>query len=324
MAGSLPSSSAQIRYCGFVTEPGARLEGEAGVAAPAHGCRHRGQGRCRVDADPVDQLAGAQVVQGGAVAGDDRRVRAGQVLDHVQPAHRSTGGEQHRDAGGLRGQHGRGVRAALTVPSGDRKVPSRSVAISFGVPAPILALQSGAPAWWCDPGEARTRSGWPGPDSVPDGDGEPDRARLDGDPTMPDGDPDGEPDSGDGDPDCGEGDPDCGDGELDCGRRAAGVAGGRWRRLRRLVAEDQDRDQHGQSGQQQHQQPGDQDRPPAGPVVATGPGQRPQPGQPRSYPLDPVLLVVRAGRDALRRRAWRAGPSSRIRSASAAAAGDPS
>jgi hypothetical protein len=64
--------------------------------------------------------------------------------------------------------------------------------------------------------------GWPPPDAVPlglgDPDGEPD---IDGEPDgAPLGDPDcgdGEPDCGDGEPDCGDGEPDWGDGELDCG-----------------------------------------------------------------------------------------------------------
>ena len=97
--------------------------------------------------------------------------------------------------------------------------------------------------------------------------------------------------------------PDC-----DCGGGLPEPPVGGGRRLRRLVAEDQDRDQHRQRGEQQHQQPGDQDRPPAGPVVPARPGQRPQPGQPGPDPVDPVLLVVRSGRGALRRQAWPAGP----------------
>ena len=173
MAGSRAVVVGPDPVLGLVAEPGARLEGEAGVRHLLADASHRGQGRFRLDADPVDQPAGAQVVQRGAVAGDDRRMRAGQVLDHVQPAHRPSGGEQHRDAGGLRGEHGRGV-LALTVPSGERKVPSRSVAISAGT-LDRTRHYSREPGVVGGAGE-RCRTRWAGhrPDSVPDGDGEPD------------------------------------------------------------------------------------------------------------------------------------------------------
>jgi hypothetical protein len=68
-----------------------------------------------------------------------------------------------------------------------------------------------------------------------------------------------------------------------------------------LIAEDQDRDEYCQGREQQHEKPGHQDRSPTCPVEAARPRQRPKARQARTYPVDPVLLVVRADRDALRR-----------------------
>jgi hypothetical protein len=69
-----------------------------------------------------------------------------------------------------------------------------------------------------------------------------------------------------------------------------------------LIAEDQDRDEYRKRGQQQHQQPRHQDRSPAGPVEAAGPGERPESRQPWAYAIYPVLLILRAGWDTLRRK----------------------
>jgi hypothetical protein len=69
-----------------------------------------------------------------------------------------------------------------------------------------------------------------------------------------------------------------------------------------LIAEDQDRDEHRKRGQQQHQQPRHQDRPPAGSVEAAGPRERPQSREPRAYTIYPVLLIFGAGWDTSRRK----------------------
>ena len=176
--------------------------------------------------------------------------------------------------------------------------------------------------------------GWPPPVSVPLGDGEaePDsEPEADGDPDwLPDGDPDGLPDSdpdwlADGDPDCGDGDPDCGGGEPD--GRGGGLpeppVGGR-RGLRRLVAEDQDRDQHRQSRPaaasaarrpgSSSSRPGRSD--PARAAATAAPG-RASPGR-SSSAGSPGRSARPAGRSVA---SW---TSSRIRAASAAAAGEPS
>ena len=82
---------------------------------------------------------------------------------------------------------------------------------------------------------------------------------------------------------------------------ARGTACGRRRRLWGLIAEDQDRDKYCQRREQQHEEPRHQDRSPTCPVEAARPRQRPKARQTRTYPFDPVLLVVGADRNALRR-----------------------
>src|SRR5215203_2701394 len=65
----------------FVAETSAGLERER---HPRYRCSdelHRFQRRLTVDADPIEQLAGAQVVEGGTVAGDHGRMCAGEVAD---------------------------------------------------------------------------------------------------------------------------------------------------------------------------------------------------------------------------------------------------
>jgi hypothetical protein len=82
--------------------------------------------------------------------------------------------------------------------------------------------------------------GDPDPDWEPDGDAEPDW-EPDGD-GEPEGDPDGDPDCDEGDPDCGDGDPDWGEGELEAGGGlpdwpvgGGGACGGSLRKMRMAI-----------------------------------------------------------------------------------------
>jgi hypothetical protein len=72
-------------------------------------------------------------------------------------------------------------------------------------------------------------------------------------------------------------------------------------RLRWLITEDQDRDEHGQRGKQQHEEPRDQNRAPAGAVEPAWPGKRPKTRKAGAHSVDPVLLVIGARGNTLRR-----------------------
>ena len=133
-------------------------------------------------------------------------------------------------------------------------MPSRSVAISLRARAVAHGPASLEPR--ARRGGARRDAGadgvgWPPPDSVPVGDGEPE---PDSEPTATPtanrtGDPDwatASPTAADGEPDCGEpdwGEPDCGDGEPDWGGGlpeppvgGGGVCGGWLRKIRIAIS----------------------------------------------------------------------------------------
>src|SRR5215211_2415853 len=139
----------------FVAETSAGLEREC---HPRYRCSdelHRFQGRLTVDANPIEQLAGAQIVKGGTVAGDHGRVCAGKVTDHVQPADRPAGGEDNRNACLLSRSDGRRIEFAHRAVGGEK----RTVEIRHDESRKGLA--NGHDRWSC------TRGGIAGSSSLP-------------------------------------------------------------------------------------------------------------------------------------------------------------
>ena len=149
----VPSSSAQVVIVGFVAEPGARLEGEADVGHLLADADHGGQRRLRLDADPVDQrrrLPGRTGRRRCWRSPSDGRPGRSLITSSQRtgrPVAKSTGMPAACAASTA------AAFCALTVPSGERKVPSRSVAISSRSTARRRSHYSREPGVVGDPGD---------------------------------------------------------------------------------------------------------------------------------------------------------------------------